>query len=76
MLDIYGLEAEKMTAILKIRSTAIGAIHEYFVKKDFMNINSPILQSVQCGRGSSFLRLIILNTKVFFSAQTWPIIMQ
>jgi len=42
------LRSRKMTAILKIRSTVFGAIHEYFRKNGFYEYQSPIFQSVQC----------------------------
>ena len=47
LLDVrhLWLRSRKMTAILKIRSTAIGAIHEYFRKEGFYEYQSPILQS-------------------------------
>jgi len=37
------LRSRKMNAILKIRSTVIGALHEYFRSKNFWEFQSPIL---------------------------------
>ena len=37
------LRSQKMTAILKIRSTVIGALHEYFRSKEFYEFQSPLI---------------------------------
>jgi len=75
LLDVrhLWLRSRKMTAILKIRSTAIGAIHEYFRKEGFYEYQSPILQSVQCEGGSSLFKVDYFEQEGVFLAQTWQL---
>lgn len=75
LLDVrhLWLRSRKMTAILKIRSTAIGAIHEYFRKEGFYEYQSPILQSVQCEGGSSLFKVDYFEEEGVFLAQTWQL---
>lgn len=67
------LRTRKMTAILKIRSTVFGAIHEYFRSKGFFEYHSPILQSVQCEGGSTLFPVDYYKQKGVFLAQTWQL---
>lgn len=75
LLDVrhLWLRSRKMTAILKIRSTVIGAIHEYFRKESFYEYQSPILQSVQCEGGSSLFKVDYFEEDGVFLAQTWQL---
>jgi asparaginyl-tRNA synthetase len=75
LLDVrhLWLRSRKMTAILKIRSTVIGAIHEYFRKEGFYEYQSPILQSVQCEGGSSLFKVDYFGEEGVFLAQTWQL---
>lgn len=66
------LRSRKMTAILKIRSTVFGAIHEYFRKEGFYEYQSPIFQSVQCEGGSTLFDVKYFDKKTFL-AQTWQL---
>lgn len=67
------LRSRKMTAILKIRSTVFGAIHEYFRKHGFYEYQSPIFQSVQCEGGSTLFPVPYFGKKGVFLAQTWQL---
>lgn len=67
------LRSRKMTAIMKIRSTIFGAIHEYFRKEGFYEYQSPILQSVQCEGGSTIFQVKYFEKKDVFLAQTWQL---
>ena len=67
------LRSRKMTAILKIRSTVFGAIHEYFRSKGFYEYQSPIFQSVQCEGGSTLFQVPYFGNKGVFLAQTWQL---
>jgi len=67
------LRSRKMTAILKIRSTVFGAIHEYFRSKGFYEYQSPIFQSVQCEGGSTLFKVDYFGKKGVFLAQTWQL---
>ena len=67
------LRSRKMTAILKIRSTVFGAIHEYFRGENFYEYHSPIFQSVQCEGGSTLFKVDYFGKKDVFLAQTWQL---
>ena len=67
------LRSRKMTAILKIRSTVFGAIHEYFRNNKFYEYQSPILQAVQCEGGSTLFNVDYFGKKGVFLAQTWQL---
>lgn len=67
------LRSQKMTAILKIRSTVFGAIHEYFRKEKFYEYQSPIFQSMQCEGGSTLFAVPYFGKKGVFLAQTWQL---
>ncbi len=66
------LRSRKMTAILKIRSTVFGAIHEYFRTRGFYEYQSPIFQSVQCEGGSTLFDVKYFDKKTYL-AQTWQL---
>ena len=67
------LRTRRMAAILKIRSTVFGAIHEYFRKHGFFEYQSPIFQSVQCEGGSTLFSVNYFDKKDVFLAQTWQL---
>ncbi len=67
------LRSRKMTAILKIRSTVFGAIHEYFRKNGFYEYQSPMFQAVQCEGGSTLFNVDYFGKKGVFLAQTWQL---
>jgi asparaginyl-tRNA synthetase len=75
LLDVrhLWLRSRKMTAMLKIRSTVFGAIHEYFIKEGFYEYQSPVLQSVQCEGGSTLFKVDYFGQKDVFLAQTWQL---
>ncbi len=75
LLDVrhLWLRSRKMTSILKIRSTVIGAIHEYFREQEFYEYQSPVLQSVQCEGGSTLFKVDYFGQKDVFLAQTWQL---
>lgn len=66
------LRSRKMAAILKIRSTVFGAIHEYFRSKKFYEYQSPIFQSVQAEGGSTLFEVNYFGKPVYL-AQTWQL---
>lgn len=66
------LRSRKMTAILKIRSTVFGAIHEYFRNQEFYEFQSPIFQSTQCEGGSTLFEVNYFGKPVYL-AQTWQL---
>lgn len=67
------LRSRKMTAILKIRSTVFGAIHEYFRENGFYEYQSPIFQAVQAEGGATLFNVDYFGKKGVFLAQTWQL---
>ncbi len=66
------LRSRKMTAIMKIRSTIFGAIHEYFRSKNFYEHQSPTLLSAAGESGSSVFEVNYFGKKTYL-AQTWQL---
>lgn len=66
------LRSRRMTAILKIRSTVFGAIHEFFRARGFYEYQSPMFQSIQCEGGSTLFKLKYFEDEAFL-AQTWQL---
>ncbi|MFH1637363.1 MAG: asparagine--tRNA ligase [Candidatus Woesearchaeota archaeon] len=66
------LRSRKMTAVLKIRSTIFGAIHEYFRSNGFYEFQSPIFQSTQCEGGSTLFPVKYFGEKLYLT-QTWQL---
>jgi len=62
-----------MTAIMKIRHTVFGAVHEYFRNKGFYEYQSPVFQSVQCEGGSTLFSVDYFKQPGVFLAQTWQL---
>ena len=67
------LRSRKMSAILKIRSTVFGAIHDYFRNNGFYEYHSPIFQSVQCEGGSTLFAVDYFGKKDVFLSQSWQL---
>jgi len=67
------LRSSRMTAIMKIRHTVFGAVHEYFRNEDFYEYQSPIFQAVQCEGGSTLFNVDYFKQKGIFLAQTWQL---
>jgi asparaginyl-tRNA synthetase len=66
------LRSRKLTTALKVRATAIQAIHEYFDSEGFYEFQSPILQSTQAEGGSELFEVKYFDQKMFLS-QTWQL---
>ena len=66
------LRSRKMTAILKIRSTIFGAIHNYFRNEEFFEYQSPIFQPTQAEGGSDVFKVPYFGDTMFL-AQTWQL---
>lgn len=66
------LRSRKMTAIMKVRSTIFGAIHEYFRSNGFYEFHSPIFQPTQAEGGSTVFEVPYFGHKIFL-AQTWQL---
>lgn len=74
LLDVrhLWLRSRKMTAILKIRSTVFGAIHEYFRSNGFYEHQSPCFTSTQAEGGSTLFTVNYFGRPMYLT-QTWQL---
>ncbi|MEK6936854.1 MAG: asparagine--tRNA ligase [Nanoarchaeota archaeon] len=66
------LRSRKLTAILKIRSTVFGAIHEYFRKNNFFEHQSPSFTPNACEGGSTLFKVDYFG-KPMYLTQSWQL---
>jgi len=66
------LRSQKMTSIMKIRSTVTGALHEYFRNKGFYEFQSPIIIPGGAEEGPTMFELDYFGKKMYL-AQTWQL---
>ena len=66
------IRSQKLTSILKIRSTIVGAIHKFFRDKNYFEFDAPILQPNQCEGGSTLFEVKYYDNKTYLS-QTWQL---
>jgi asparaginyl-tRNA synthetase len=64
------LRSRKMVAIMKIRSTVVGAIHKFFRNRGFFEFDPPIFQPTQSEGGSTVFEVKYFNDTTYL-AQTW-----
>ena len=66
------IRSRKMIAIMKIRSTVFGAIHEYFRGEGFYEHQSPMLLGAAGESGSEVFEVNYFGKKMYL-AQTWQL---
>lgn len=66
------IRSRKMSAIMKIRSTVIGALHEYFRGKGFYEFQSPVLIPGGAEEGPTMFEVDYFGKKMYL-AQTWQL---
>jgi asparaginyl-tRNA synthetase len=66
------VRSRRMIAILKIRSTVFGAIHEYFRTNDFFEHHSPCFTANAAEGGSTLFKVDYFG-KPMFLTQTWQL---
>jgi asparaginyl-tRNA synthetase len=66
------IRSRKITAILKVRSTVVGAIHSFFRSKGFYEYDAPVLQPNQCEGGSTLFEVKYYEDKTYLS-QSWQL---
>ncbi|MEK6830186.1 MAG: amino acid--tRNA ligase-related protein, partial [Nanoarchaeota archaeon] len=66
------IRSRKMNAILKIRSTVTGALHEYFRSKGFYEFQSPIIIPGGAEDGPTMFEVNYFDKKMYL-AQTWQL---
>lgn len=74
LLDVrhLWLRSRKMIAIMKVRSTVFGAIHDYFRQNGYYEHQSPIFMSSQCEGGSTLFEVNYFGNPLYL-AQTWQL---
>lgn len=66
------IRSQKLNAVLKIRSTIVGAIHKFFRERGYYEFDAPILQPNQCEGGSTLFEVKYYDNKTFLS-QSWQL---
>jgi asparaginyl-tRNA synthetase len=66
------IRSQKLTAILKIRSTVVGAIHKFFRDRGYFEFDAPVLQPNQCEGGSTLFEVKYYEDKTYLS-QSWQL---
>lgn len=66
------LRSRKMVAIMKIRSTIVGAIHEFFRSKGYFEFDPPIFQPTQSEGGSTLFHVKYFKDRMYLS-QSWQL---
>lgn len=74
LLDVrhLWLRSRKMTAILKIRSTVTGAIHEFFRSKGYFEFTPPIFTPTACEGGATLFEVKYFDKKAYLT-QSWQL---
>ncbi|MCI0481219.1 MAG: OB-fold nucleic acid binding domain-containing protein, partial [Candidatus Dadabacteria bacterium] len=66
------IRSRRMNAILKIRHTVTGAIHQFFRERGYVEFDPPVLQPNQCEGGSTLFEVKYYDQKTYLS-QTWQL---
>ena len=66
------IRSRKLTSILKVRSTVVGAIHAFFRDRGFYEFDAPVLQPNQCEGGSTLFEVKYYEDKTYLS-QSWQL---
>jgi asparaginyl-tRNA synthetase len=66
------IRSRKLTSILKVRSTVVGAIHAFFRDRGFYEYDAPVLQPNQCEGGSTLFEVKYYEDKTYLS-QSWQL---
>lgn len=66
------IRSQHIQQVLKIRSEVTGLIHEFFRKRGFYEIQSPILTQIACEGGSTLFEVKYFGEKAYL-AQSWQL---
>jgi asparaginyl-tRNA synthetase len=66
------LRSRKLNAVLKIRHTVVGAIHEFFRSRGYYEFDAPLFQPSMSEGGSTLFEVKYFNDKVYLS-QSWQL---
>lgn len=66
------IRSQKLNAVFKIRSTVVGAIHQFFRDRGFIEFEAPVLQPNQCEGGATLFEVNYYGNTTYLS-QTWQL---
>ncbi|MFX1480804.1 MAG: asparagine--tRNA ligase [Promethearchaeota archaeon] len=66
------IRSRKLNAILKIRHTVVGAIHDFFRGRGYFEFDAPIFQPSQSEGGSTLFEVKYYDDIIYLS-QTWQL---
>jgi len=66
------LRSQKLNSVFKIRSTIVGAIHQFFRDRGYYEFDAPVLQPSQCEGGSTLFEVKYYDKKTYLS-QSWQL---
>ncbi len=66
------IRSQKLSAVFKIRSTIVGAIHTFFRDRGYIEFDAPVLQPNQSEGGSTLFEVKYYDTKTYLS-QSWQL---
>jgi asparaginyl-tRNA synthetase len=66
------LRSRQLNAILKIRHTVVGAIHEFFRERGYYEFDAPVFQPSMSEGGATLFEVKYFDDKVYLS-QSWQL---
>ena len=66
------IRSQKLTKILKVRSEVMWAIHEFYRKRGFYEVQAPIFTGCACEGGTTLFEVKYFGDKAFL-AQSWQL---
>jgi len=66
------IRSQKLSSVFKIRSTVVGAIHDFFRGRGYFEFDAPVLQPNQCEGGSTLFEVKYYENKTYLS-QSWQL---
>ncbi|MBW3011193.1 asparagine--tRNA ligase [Candidatus Woesearchaeota archaeon] len=66
------IRSRKLVAVMKIRSTVVGAIHKFFRERGYIEFDPPIFQPTQSEGGATVFKVDYFGDSTFL-AQTWQL---
>ncbi len=66
------IRSRKITAMMKIRSTVSGAIHQFFRERGYYEFTPPIFQPMQSEGGATLFEVKYYDTQTYLS-QSWQL---
>ncbi len=66
------IRSQKLTSILKVRSTLTGAIHEFFRSRGYHEFTPPIFTPNACEGGATLFKVKYYDREIYLT-QTWQL---